>query len=83
MMNKIQIMENVIGKYKNSIERLKPSLESINAGKRARARDAIDYARKQIAEGEKIIQKEKDCMSCSVNCDKCENVPNMLKEQIQ
>lgn len=80
-MNKVQILEHMIDKYKNNIDQLKLELESADADKRARARDAIDYARKQIAEGEEIIEKEKNRKCCTHDCATCKDIPEIFKEQ--
>ena len=81
-MNKVQIMKHMIGKYKKSMKRLNLDLKSTDLDKKERAADAIAYARKQIAEGEKIIKKEKARNDCSNNCAGCKNSLTNLEVQL-
>lgn len=78
-MNKIQIMENMIQKYRDIIEQSQLSLESINPARRVMAHEIVISAKKQIIECEKIIKKEKEY--CNLNCDPCSNLSDSFKEQ--
>ena len=62
-MCRIKRLEKMILQFKDNISKLREELKSKNADKRARASDAITYARYQITEAEKVIQEEKGVLS--------------------